>query len=169
MRYHNILWDWNGTLIDDAVTSLNCVNDMLTEMNKPLITLEQYYTYVETPIIGFYRHILTDEELDFPVISKSFHDSYSNRIKETFLAENAESTLKTLKKNGAKQYIITATKEESARNLAFQYGVGEYFDGIFGADNTLAESKVERALNFFKKNSINPSETVFIGDTLHDL
>ena len=94
MRYHNILWDWNGTLIDDAVTSLNCVNDMLTEMNKPLISLEQYYTYVETPIIGFYRHILTDDELNFPVISKSFHDSYNNRIKETFLAENAENTLK---------------------------------------------------------------------------
>ena len=169
MRYHNILWDWNGTLIDDAVTSLNCVNDMLTEMNKPLISLEQYYTYVETPIIGFYRHILTEDELDFPVISKSFHDSYNNRIKETFLADNAEFTIKTLKENGAKQYIITATKEESARKLAYEYGVGEYFDGIFGADNTLAESKVERALNFFKENNINPRDTVFIGDTLHDL
>ena len=169
MRYHNILWDWNGTLIDDAVTSLNCVNDMLTEMNKPLITLEQYYTYVETPIIGFYKHILTDEELDFPTISKSFHSSYCNRINETFLADGAEHTLKILKENGAKQYIITATKEESARNLAFQYGVGEYFNGIFGADNTLAESKVERALNFFKENNINPNDTIFIGDTLHDL
>ena len=169
MRYHNILWDWNGTLIDDAITSLNCVNDMLTEMNKPLISLEQYYTYVETPIIGFYKHILTEDELDFPVISKSFHDSYNSRIAETFLAEGTKTTLKTLKEHGAKQYIITATKEESARTLAFQYGVGEYFDGIFGADNTLAESKVERALNFFKKNNINPRDTVFIGDTLHDL
>ena len=169
MRYHNILWDWNGTLIDDAVTSLNCVNDMLSEMNKPLISLEQYYTYVETPIIGFYRHILTDDELDFPVISKSFHESYSNRIKETFLSDNAENVLKTLKQNGAKQYIITATKEDSARNLAFQYGVGEYFDGIFGADNTLAESKVERALKFFKENNIDSRDTIFIGDTLHDL
>lgn len=169
MRYKNILWDWNGTLIDDAVTSLNCVNDMLSEMNKPLISLEQYYTFVETPIIGFYRHILTEEELDFPVISKSFHDSYNNRLNETFLADNAESTLKALKENGAKQYIITATKEESARRLTVNYGVNEYFDGIFGADNTLAESKVERALNFFKSNNINPRDTVFIGDTLHDL
>ncbi len=169
MRYHTILWDWNGTLIDDAVTSLNCVNDMLTEINKPLISLEQYYTYVETPIIGFYRHILTEDELDFPVISKSFHDSYNNRIKETHLAAGAKATLKKLKENGAKQYIITATKEESARNLAFQYGVEEYFDGIFGANNTLAESKVERALNFFKSHKIDPSDTVFIGDTIHDL
>ena len=169
MRYHNILWDWNGTLIDDAVTSLNCVNDMLSEMNKPLITLEQYYTYVETPIIGFYRHILTEDELDFPAISKSFHSSYNDRLNETFLAYGATKTLKTLKENGAKQYIITATKEESARKLAFQYGVGEYFDGIFGADNTLAESKVERALNFFNENNIDPRDTIFIGDTLHDL
>ncbi len=169
MRYHNILWDWNGTLIDDAVTSLNCVNDMLTEMNKPLITLEQYYTYVETPIIGFYRHILTEDELDFPLISKSFHESYNRRIKETELADNAINVLRTLKNNGAKQYIITATKEESAKKLTIDYNVNEFFDGIFGADNTLAESKVERALNFFRNNNINPQDTVFIGDSLHDL
>ena len=169
MRYHNILWDWNGTLIDDAVTSLNCVNDMLTEMNKPLISLEQYYTYVETPIIGFYKHILSEDELDFPVISKSFHDSYNRRIKETFLSPDTENVLKILKENGAKQYIITATKEESARNLTKQYGVEEYFDGIFGADNTLAESKVERAIKFFGSNNIDHNDTIFIGDTLHDL
>ena len=169
MRYHNILWDWNGTLIDDAVTSLNCVNDMLTEMDKPLITMEQYYTYVETPIIGFYRHILTEEELDFPSISKSFHSSYTNRLDETNLAADALEVLSRLKENGAKQYIITATKEESARKLTLDYNVNEYFDGIFGADNTLAESKVERALKFFISNNIDPDDTVFIGDTLHDL
>lgn len=169
MRYHNILWDWNGTLIDDAVTSLNCVNDMLTEMGKPLITMEQYYTYVETPIIGFYRHILTEDELDFPSISKSFHNSYNNRLNETKLSLNTLNVLKSLKENGAKQYIITATKEENAKNLTIKYGVNEYFDGIFGADNTLAESKVERALKFFNDNNINPADTVFVGDTLHDL
>jgi len=169
MRYQNILWDWNGTLIDDAVTSLNCVNDMLIEMGKPLITLEQYYTYVETPIIGFYRHILTEEELDFPAISKSFHDSYNRRLGETELAENATTVLRTLKEKGAKQYIITATKEESAKKLTLDYNVNEYFEGIFGADNTLAESKVERALAFFKSNNIEPRDTVFIGDSLHDL
>ncbi|MBO5857514.1 MAG: HAD hydrolase-like protein [Clostridia bacterium] len=169
MRYRNILWDWNGTLIDDAVTSLDCVNDMLESMGKPLITLEQYYTYVETPIIGFYRHILTDEELDFPTISKSFHESYNNRLNTTELADNARNVLKTLKENGAKQYIITATKEESARSLTVKYGVNEFFDGIFGADNTLAESKIQRALKFFNDNNINPRDTIFIGDTLHDL
>lgn len=169
MRYHNILWDWNGTLIDDAVTSLNCVNDMLIEMGKPLITLEQYYTYVETPIIGFYRHILTEDELDFPVISKSFHDSYNRRIGETHLAANADEVLQTLKENGAKQYIITATKEESAKKLTKDYGVNKFFDGIFGANDTFAESKIDRALTFLKNNNIEPHDTVFIGDTLHDL
>jgi predicted metal-dependent phosphoesterase TrpH/phosphoglycolate phosphatase-like HAD superfamily hydrolase len=142
---------------------------MLTEMNKTLITLEQFYTYVETPIIGFYRHILTEDELDFSKISKSFHEAYNNRLSETELSSNALNVLQALKKNGAKQYIITATKEESARKLTIKYGVNEYFDGIFGADNTLAESKVERALKFFNENNINPADTVFIGDTLHDL
>lgn len=169
MRYKNILWDWNGTLIDDAVTSLNCVNDMLIKMGKPTITLDEYYTYVETPIIGFYRHILTEDELDFPSISKDFHSSYNKYLPDTFLAKDALEVLKELKAKGAKQYIITATKEDAARSLTKQYGVSEYFDGIVGATDFNAESKVERALKFFNDNNISPLDTVFIGDTIHDL
>jgi phosphoglycolate phosphatase-like HAD superfamily hydrolase len=64
MRYKYIFWDFNGTLIDDVGTALGCVNDLLERKGRSPITLADYYNYVETPIIGFYRHILTEEELD---------------------------------------------------------------------------------------------------------
>ncbi len=169
MRYKNILWDWNGTLIDDAFLSLNAVNSMLDKMNKKPITIEDYYKYVDTPIINFYKHILTDDELDFPKISSDFHEFYNSHLSDTPLVKDAKFVLNELKRKGANQFIITATKESSAKELTKQYGISEFFNNIIGADDFSAGSKIERAVKFFTENNIVANETVFIGDTLHDL
>ena len=76
MRYKYIFWDWNGTLIDDVQNALSCVNEMLEEMGRKSITLREYYSYIETPIVGFYRRLLAPEEPDFEQISKDFHTNY---------------------------------------------------------------------------------------------
>ena len=169
MKYKHIFWDWNGTLIDDVGNALACVNDMLARKKREPITLDEYYTYVETPIVGFYRHILPPEELDFDEISKNYHLDYIRHLPETKLACGCKEVLSKLKEAGAKQYIVTATHIDEATELVKRYGVAEYFDAILGAQDNLAESKIERAVAFFEENGINPDEAVFVGDTLHDL
>ena len=42
-KYKVIFWDWNGTLLDDVLPSLNAVNDLLELYKKEKISLEQYY------------------------------------------------------------------------------------------------------------------------------
>ncbi len=169
MRYSHIFWDFNGTIIDDVNNALACVNDMLLRKGKKTITLADYYTYIETPIIGFYRHILPPEELDFDEISRDFHKDYALHLDETRLAEGAHALLHRLKKGGAHQYIITATHIDEATELTKQFGIHNCFDKILGADNVLAESKAQRAKAFFKSLNIKSSDALFIGDTLHDL
>ncbi|MBP5231496.1 MAG: hypothetical protein ILO68_07170, partial [Clostridia bacterium] len=52
-----VFWDWNGTLCDDLSVSLDAVNALLSSKGRPPISLEQYYSYLETPISGFYAHL----------------------------------------------------------------------------------------------------------------
>lgn len=169
MRYKHIFWDWNGTLIDDVNNALMCVNDMLKRKNREPITLSQYYDYIETPIIGFYRHILPPEELNFKEISEDFHKDYDTHIEETHLAKGAKGVLSRLKCGGAKHYIITASHTDEALKLTKRYGIDEYFEAVLGADDNFAESKTARALEFFNSQNIKQSEALFVGDTLHDL
>ena len=77
--------------------------------------------------------------------------------------------LKELKENGAHQYIITSNFIGETLELTKKFGVFQYFDEVLGADNTLAESKIERAKAFFDLKGINRNDAIFIGDTLHDL
>ena len=53
-EYKVLIWDFNGTLIDDIDAALSSVNDMLIRRSLPVINFEQYASYVDTPIIKFY-------------------------------------------------------------------------------------------------------------------
>lgn len=169
MRYHHIFWDFNGTIIDDVNNALGCVNDLLSRKNRQHITLEDYYTYVETPIIGFYKHILPPEELDFEEISRDFHTDYAKRINETYLAKGAYELMHSLKAAGVHQYIVTANVSSEAEELINRFGIDDCVDVLLGAENTLAESKTERAKKLFDSLGINRNDALFVGDTLHDL
>lgn len=169
MAYKHIFWDFNGTIIDDVRVALACVNDMLERRCREKITLEQYYEYVETPIIGFYRHILPPEELDFEKISIDFHSDYANHSDEAVLTEGAFELLKSLKESGAHHYIVTANQIDEAMGLIRRFGIEDCFEKISGPEDTLAGSKIQRALELMESLDINPTEAIFIGDTLHDL
>ncbi len=169
MRYKHIFWDFNGTIIDDVHNALACVNDMLTRKGMKTITLKEYYDYVETPIVNFYYRILPPEEVVFSEISKAYHEDYARHMDETTLAKGAKDLLEELKEKGANQYIITSNFIGETLDLTKKFGIHHLFDEILGADNTLAESKIERAKDFFDKKGIKRNEAIFIGDTLHDL
>ncbi len=169
MRYKHIFWDFNGTIIDDVHNALSCVNDMLSRKDMQPISLTQYYDYVDTPIVNFYYRILPPEEVVFSEISEEYHSDYARHLCETQLALGAEELLYELKNQGLKQYIITSNYIEETVDLTKKFGVFDCFDAILGADNTLAESKIERAKSFFDANKIQRNEAIYIGDTLHDL
>ena len=56
MPLTTVIWDWNGTLADDVRVALQSVNDILARRGREPITLEQYYSYIDTPIRRFYEN-----------------------------------------------------------------------------------------------------------------
>lgn len=169
MRYNYIFWDFNGTIIDDVNNALGCVNDLLYRKGRKPITLEEYYRYVETPIIGFYRHILPPKELDFDEISRDFHKDYAKRLNETGLATGVKELMAELKSRGAKQYIITSNHIDETTALCEKFGIIDYVEEISGATDSSCSSKTQRALELFERLNTDCRNAVFIGDTLHDL
>ena len=169
MRYKYIFWDFNGTIIDDVNNALGCVNDLLERKNRSPITLKEYYNYVQTPIVGFYHHILPPEEIDFDEISRDYHRDYNKRINETRLAHGALELLRDLHSQGVHQYIITSNHTEETELLTRRFGISDFLDGVSGADDTLAGSKTERATRLFNELNIHRNDALFVGDTLHDL
>lgn len=167
-KFDCIIWDWNGTLVDDVYVALNSVNDMLTKRDKAPITIQQYYSYLDTPISKFYEHIFTPDEITFDTIAKEFSLGYEKYLSKQPIFSGVEKVLSQVKAKGGKQLIISSSAQTKVENDVKKFGLYNYFDIVSGADNHHAESKINRANRIV--NSVCPANEnlLVIGDTLHD-
>ncbi|MBE6718073.1 MAG: HAD family hydrolase [Ruminococcaceae bacterium] len=168
MRYKYILWDWNGTLLDDLDASLCAVNDMLKMYDKPIIDLETYYSYIDTPIYKFYERLFDFNVVSMEVIKPLFSELYINHNDKINLADGAVRAIDLLREKGARQYILSAAHINDIMRYAREFGVAECFEKIEAANDYEAGSKTERAVRLLAEEKIDPAECVVIGDTLHD-
>lgn len=53
MKYKNVVWDWNGTLLDDVETGVNTLNDMLGRRGLHQLSVEEYKDMFGFPVIDF--------------------------------------------------------------------------------------------------------------------
>ncbi len=168
MKYKYIVWDWNGTLLNDIGASLASVNDMLVMRGKPPIDIDFYKECIGVPIIKFYEKVFDMEKEDYTIIIKQYNEGYLSHLKDFGLTDGAVEALKYFKENGAKQVIVSSSNNEQLSKNAEKYGVSEYFDAILGAGDYFAGSKIERAEEYLYKNNARKSEILVIGDLEHD-
>ena len=170
-KYTYVLWDWNGTLIDDLQMNIDLENSMLKERGLPPLPSKEFYLEnFDFPVLDFYYLIgYTFESESFEEVGEIYAAEYEKRLETTGLFPDARNVLDTLSKKGFKQVIISATEQNMLLSQVDRYGISDYFESILGTDNKLGQSKVQTALSWLKENGIDPKTAVFIGDTLHDL
>lgn len=167
-KYECVVWDWNGTIVDDVNASLLSVNDMLIKRNLPLITLEQYHQYLDTPIYKFYEHIFDLNKITFDIIQTEFNLGYNKHISDNPLNDGALTIMQKLRLNDIKQVIVSSSNQDIVQRGAERLSVAEYIDFISGSSDNFVGSKVERAIGVISKITTDYSKVVVIGDTLHD-
>ncbi|MBQ1271733.1 MAG: HAD hydrolase-like protein, partial [Clostridia bacterium] len=57
MKYTHIIWDFNGTLMNDVDIAIAAVNDMLTKRGMEVTNKADYLNMIESPIIEYYKKI----------------------------------------------------------------------------------------------------------------
>lgn len=167
-NYSLIIWDFNGTLLDDVGAALNSVNDMLTRRGKALIDLTQYREYIDVPIRHFYEQVLDLEKEDYNDILLEYQQGYEHHVEDCGLTDFVLSALKKAKEQGIPQIVLSSSEQSQLERLLKSYGIYEYFDAVLGADDILAGSKIDRAERYIEKHCVDSKRAVVIGDLLHD-
>lgn len=166
MEYKYIIWDWNGTLLDDAEAAMASVNDMLSERNMPPLDMKRYRECIGVPIIKFYEKVFDLENEDYEEILKSYNEGYLRHLETTTLSEGAKDALEYFKENGCTQLIVSSSNNDQLTANIKKYGIYDYFDTILGASDYLATSKIERAIKYLEKHC--DGKALVIGDLIHD-
>ena len=168
MKYTTIVWDWNGTLLDDAAICAECVNDMLRKRNMQTLDLATYRGYVENPIIKAYEHIFDLNVVTFDTIVKEFYESYPKYIKDASLIPGAVQMLDFFKERGCRQIIITAAHTPDVVEFLCRFGIKSYFDAVLGSKDLQGGSKISWAMEYTKSENFSKEKLLVIGDTAHD-
>lgn len=164
-----IIWDWNGTLLDDVDACVNAMNIMLQKRSMELISVEKYKSIFTFPVQDYYKTLGFDfDKESFNQLSKEYIDLYKELSKESKLHKGAKEVLKHFNDNGIDQIILSASEQKSLENQVKEREIDSYFNALIGLDNIYAKSKLDNAKIFIQKSLINPNDIVLIGDTLHD-
>lgn len=169
MKYKGVVWDWNGTLLDDLDVGVNALNDMLERRGLPLLSKEGYRKKFGFPVIDFYRKIGFDMEREaFGDLSEDFVATYDRYACGVELNEEAKETLGRIRQGGMKQYVLSALREDLLCRMLVDFRIESCFDRVCGAGDIYAAGKIERGRQLLCAIGIRPEETLMIGDTVHD-
>ena len=168
-QYKHIIWDWNGTLLNDGWLFVEVMNIILKRRKMKAITLENYRENFGFPVKDYYI------KLGFDFDTQSFESSGLEFIKEyeknCFKAElypQVIPLLNELQKLGISHSILSAQHQILLDDLTRYYKIRNQFIGIIGLDNHYAHSKVKNGVDWIKQLEINPKKILMIGDTDHD-
>jgi len=165
-----IIWDWNGTLLNDADYCVECMNKVLAKRNIQQINLDQYRTHFTFPVKDYYEAIGFDfEKEDFEIPAMEFINEYYEHLSKASLHTCVFDTLDFFKKRGFTQLVLSAMEHENLIASLTEKGIINYFEDIKGIDDHYAHSKLEMGKNLMQKLNIDPTTTIMIGDTTHDL
>lgn len=168
-QYNTIIWDWNGTLLNDIDLCVTIANQLLKDQNKTSLNQQQYKSVFGFPITDYYQKIGIDSSKEsFEVLTKKFITAYSQEVKNCTLHHQATQVLEAFSIQNWSQYILTAAHKNAVLPLLDFHKINNYFKAVEGLDNHRAESKVHRGQELLKNNNILSYKTVLVGDTLHD-
>ncbi|MGJ8640541.1 MAG: HAD family hydrolase [Opitutaceae bacterium] len=168
--YKHIIWDWNGTLLDDTSLCVEVLNGLLARRDRAPISEEVYRQNFDFPVINFYNFLGFDTDSDsFVKVSHEFIGDYEARwLEETALHLETTAILSQLSEQGHTHSVLSAAKQEALEFGIQHFGIRKYFEELVGANNIYAAGKVEQGRRWIETLEWHPKEVVLIGDTLHD-
>ena len=167
MRYNHILWDWNGTLLDDLWLCIDSINSVLESRGMKKVDEKSYREIFTFPVIKYYEQLgFNFNEEKFPI--PGFLDYYNQHFKNCALHKNANLVLRKNKINGLAQSILSAGKQSSLLNWVKYHKIEDYFNDLIGVENDNADGKIEAGLSWVSNSGVSRNKILLIGDTIHD-
>ena len=167
--YKHIIWDWNGTLLDDVEVVINVMNSLLIKRKMPVIDKEQYLKIFDFPVINYYTKLGFDFSLEpFEKIANEYVELYRDAYGTCNLQEGAKKVLKLINDSNITQSILSASEQTYLDESVNFYKISDFFVKLLGLNDHYAISKVENGKRLLQDLSLSPKEVLLIGDTIHD-
>lgn len=166
----HVIWDWNGTILNDIELMIEVIGEILDEHGLPRINRQHYCELFGFPIKNYYQTLGFDfEKVPFERLSEKFMAGYRRGLQNTQLHSGMVDLLDSLQQSKISQSILSAAQESYLEEQLKHFGIRHYFDHVYGLKDHHAASKLERGRELMAEARLPIESTILIGDTDHDL
>ncbi|GAA1527009.1 HAD family hydrolase [Streptomyces albidochromogenes] len=167
----HLVWDWNGTLLDDISAVIGATNAAFAEIGIEPITLERYRELYCVPIPRFYERLMgrLPTEAEWLVMDEAFHRHYTELRVVCALAQGVEELLKEWAAAGRSQSLLSMYGHDQLLPVVRQYGIERHFVRVDGRTGPSGGSKAAHmARHVAALGDVAPERLVVIGDAVDD-
>lgn len=159
----NVILDWSGTLADDLAAVLNATNRIFREYGRDPLTREEFRRHFRLPFAGFYADLLPEATLEgLEELYERFFLGLNDRID---LLPGALEFLEFCRLTGRRTFLLSTIKTSHFRIQAGRLGVEDFFEVAY----TEIMDKREKIRDLLREHHLDPTETIFVGDMVHDI
>lgn len=168
-EYKHIIWDFNGTILDDLSLCHKVISKLISKHNLEPICEITYQKNFELPVKPFYEKLGFDtSEESFNQIAVEWIKMYEEGFLDCNLQPHIPLALEQFNLAQKDQFILSAMEIVRLRQVVDHLGITKYFNKIYGTDSINGICKLHLAEKLLSENKVDPRQCIVIGDTLHD-
>jgi phosphoglycolate phosphatase-like HAD superfamily hydrolase len=164
----HLVWDWNGTLLDDLTLVVSATNHTFSVVGGPSVNADEHRRRFRRPVAEFYAEILQRaiDEDEFGEMDRIFHEAYRLGLTTIPLVADAEAAIREW---SGTQSLLSMWFHDELVPAVESRGLAGVFARIDGrpteVDGGLKAGHLARHL---AQQSISGEQCVLIGDSIDD-
>ena len=167
----HVVWDWNGTILDDNDAVVAAVNAVCAAFGRPPIELDHWRSIYRRPLLDCYEELLGRKlsTPDWIEIDRHYHEKYRTLLPTTRLAPGIPDELRRWQAGGGRQSLLSMWFHDELMALVTEYGLVDLFARIDGLRvDTGGHGKTDHLIEHLTAQQVDPAEVLVIGDVLDD-
>lgn len=165
----HIIWDWNGTLLDDRQLEVDIISRMLVKRGLKPVSVELHLETFRFPVSDYLLLHGIDAQKEGPQnVGQEFMSLYREAKYSAALQPEATKVLQALKQAGKQHSILSAYPQDELLLDVEYFGISNFFEHILGHENLYPVSKTNNGRRLLDALKIPKEKVLIVGDIVHD-
>lgn len=169
-RFDLLVFDWDGTLMDSAAAIVEAIQASCRDLGLPEPSDEQARHVIGLGLADAMRHAVPElSEASYPQMIERYRYHYLSRDHELRLFDGVASLIPELAEAGYSLAVATGKSRLGLDRALKVSGLGNIFHDSRCADECFSKPHPQMLEELMAVFAVEPSRTLMIGDTTHDL